>query len=748
LDSVRGRSNQPLGSNLMTALFSLTAFSSAFLLFWVEPLFARMVLPLLGGSPAVWNTCLMYFQAALLGGYLYAHFATRYLGTRRQAVCHLALLACTLLVLPIAVPEGWVPPARGNPITWLVLLLTAALGAPFLILSATAPLLQRWFAGLEHPAAANPYVLYAASNAGSFCALLAFPTVLEPTLRLGEQSGLWSAGYLLTAGLITLCVAMTWRHSPSPSSRAAAAVPGQRDTDETPPAAGDRIRWVALAFVPSSVLLGVTTYLTTDVAAAPFLWVVPLALYLLTFVIVFARRAGAAPRLPVELHALLVTGFVLLAFWGVGLDPRWAYPLHLGVFTVTALVLHGELAATRPAPKHLTEFYLWLALGGALGGAFNALAAPVLFDSVAEYVPMVVAACFLRPSRAGRSAVTAGRLRGIAVAVLPALLLAVVAAWGGGPRRVPTTPVMVLASLGAAAITLTLRVNAALFGASLAAVVVAALTVQQRPQTILHEERSFFGAYRVVQRAHARLLFHGTTIHGAQFGDSARRLRPVTYYHPAGPAGQVFEALRTRLEGRAIGVIGLGAGSLLCYAEPGQTWTFFEIDPAVEAIARDPSHFTFLRDCPVEARVVLGDARLTLAREAPERFALLVLDAFSSDAIPVHLLTREALALYRRVLERDGALLLHISNRHLDLEPVVAALAADAGLVGLMAEHSPDPRWEAEELEYRCDWVLLTAVSEGAGGLAVDSRWRSPRARAGAQPWTDDYSNIFGAIDW
>ena len=731
----------------LIALFSLTALTSAFLLFWVEPLFARLVLPLLGGSPAVWNTCLMYFQALLLGGYLYAHLGTRWLGARRQAALHLALLALTLVALPVAIPAGWTPPPSDSPIGWLLLLLTVSLGAPFLMLSATAPLLQRWLAGLDHPAAADPYPLYAASNAGSFLGLLAFPVLLEPTLRLGRQSALWSGGYVVAVALTALCVVTVWRCAPRTPAPAGG---GERGAEEgaAAPSRGERLRWVALAFVPSSLLLGVTTFLTTDVAAVPFLWVVPLAIYLLTFVMVFARPGRTAPRLPLELHAILVTVLVLTAFWRVDLDQRWGYPLHLGVFAITALVLHGELAAARPAPARLTEFYLWMALGGALGGAFNALLAPVLFDSVAEYLPMAVLGCFLRPWRPLRAVGPVARLQALATAALPALILAVVAAFGASRYRLLGVSAALLASLAAGGIALALRGSAALFGTALAGIGIGGVLLFRSPASVLHAERSFFGAYRVVRSGETRMLYHGTTIHGAQFADSARRTRPLTYYHPAGPTGSLFTALGSRLEGRRIGVVGLGAGSLLCYGKPGQEWTFFEIDPAVERIARDTAYFTFMRDCPVGARVVLGDARLTLAREPDGKFALLVLDAFSSDAIPVHLLTREALGVYRRVLEPGGVLLVHISNQHLNLEPVVAALAADAGLVGLIAEHSPPDRQEDRELDYRCDWVVLTARSEDTGPLAADSAWRRLVAQPGLGPWSDDYSNVFRAIMW
>jgi len=713
-----------------------------------------MALPLLGGSPAVWNTCLMFFQVALLGGYLYAHLSTRLLGIRRQALVHAGLLGLAALTLPVAIPAGWTPPASDSVIGWLLTLLVVSVGAPFLVLSATAPLLQRWLSSLDHRSAGNPYVLYAASNTGSFVALLAFPTVLEPTLRLAQQSRLWSLGYLLAAGLTGACVWYVRRQAPQDSPRADHAIEPTEDAgasarlDAAAPAVNDRLRWVVLAFVPSSLLLGVTTYLTTDVAASPLLWVAPLALYLLTFVVVFARAGHTAPRFPIELHALLVTGFVLVIFWQKDLAARWAYPLHLGVFTVTALVLHGELAASRPAPRYLTEFYLWLALGGALGGAFNALAAPLLFDSVKEYVPMVVLACFLRPSRAVQPKGLMARTQALATAALPALLLAVLASHGFGVRSILGLSGTLIASALAAVIALTLRDNPPLFGAALAGVALAGPMVFRPRESLLDARRSFFGSYRVVQTRGANFLYHGTTIHGAQSPDSERRTQPLTYYHPDGPVGQVFNSLGPRLEGRSIGIVGLGAGSILCYARPGQEWTFFEIDPVVEQIARDPAYFTFLHDCPVQPRVVLGDARLTLARERPGSYALLVLDAFSSDAVPVHLLTREAFSLYQRLLEPGGVLLVHISNQHLRLEPVVAALAADAGLVGFINEHKPGAAQEVLQLDYSCDWTVLVRRKEDAGELTGNPEWRALAGARGRRPWTDDFSNLFRVIRW
>ena len=732
----------------MVALFSLTALTSAFLLFWVEPLFAKLVLPLLGGSPAVWNTCLMFFQVVLLLGYLYAHVSSRYLDARKQTLAHVGLLALTLLSLPVAIPAGWNPPASGNVIPWLLQLLAIAVGAPFLMLSATAPLLQRWLSSLDHPAAENPYMLYAASNAGSLLGLLAFPLVMEPNLRLGEQSRLWSLGYMAALLLTVSCAWVVWRRSRSVVKQAV-DVGTSTDAMEAPNW-NDRLRWIALSFVPSSLLLGVTTYLSTDVAAVPLLWVVPLALYLITFIVVFARRSREPLRAAVFIHAILVTTLVLLVFWGTDIDLGWEYSLHLTVFASTALVLHGELAARRPSPAHLTEFYLWMALGGALGGAFNALAAPLLFDSIAEFQLVLVLACFLRPTLRSRldRVLSSGGVPSIATALISTILLTIF--WKEiASHEILGIQTKLILSVIAAGFVLALSHNALRFGVSIAAIAVMGELFVGRAQRALFADRSFFGAYRVERSGGpSHFLTHGTTIHGAQFLDTKRRRQPVTYYHPNGPAGQLFAALEGRLPNNQIGAVGLGAGSLVCYSKPGEEWTFFEIDPLVEKISRNPKYFTFLRECAVQPSVVIGDARLALARQPGNRFGLLIIDAFSSDAIPVHLLTREALRVYSRALDERGLLFVHISNQRLELEPVVAELAADAGMVALINDYAAKTDLEDRDLDYSSDWVVLAHRLEDLGPLAADRRWRPLKQDGSSRPWTDDYSNIFTVIKW
>ena len=729
----------------MLALFALTTLGSAFLLFWIEPLFAKMVLPMLGGSPAVWNTCLMYFQLMLLLGYLYAHVTSRYLSSRRQAIVHVALLSIAVLSLPVRIPQGWVPPASDNVIPWLTGLLSVAIGAPFLLLAATAPLVQRWLTDSDHPAAQNPYVLYAASNTGSLIGLLAFPLIMEPHLRLSQQSSFWSTGYGVAVTLAVACSVTIWKKSPGTGPTTVTGI--SREDDESPTMTV-RVRWLALAFCPSSLLLGVTTYLSTDVAAMPLLWVVPLALYLITFIIVFARGARTVNRFAVTIHGGLITLLALVLFWGTGMNLRSLYALHLGVFAVTALVLHGELAASRPSPRHLTEFYLWMALGGALGGAFNAIVAPLVFKSVAEYQLVLVAACFLRPSWRSRVGEVVARIPPPILSIVPGLLVGWVAWHGYADHRLLGVSAKVLSSVAALLILLILSSNSSRFGMAIAGVAVASLFLETQYPRDLMTARSFFGSYRVqALYGPAHRLVHGTTTHGAQYLDSARRLIPQTYYHPSGPVGQIFTALDSRLAGKGIGAIGLGAGTVLCYSKPGENWTFFEIDPLVKEISNDPRYFTYLRDCAVRPRIVIGDARLTLDREPNKRFSLLLVDAFSSDAIPVHLLTREAFRLYERVLDDHGVLFVHISNKHLDLKPVIAALAADAGLISLIEDNSPDEKIEGG-LAYPSEWVAIAHRPDDLGTIATDPRWSALVDSTGYHPWSDDYSNVFSVIKW
>jgi spermidine synthase len=743
-----------LAAAFMVALYAATLFASAALLFLVQPMFARLVLPLLGGSPAVWNTAMVFYQALLLAGYAYAHASIGRLGARRQAVWHLLVLVVPLALLPIAVPAGWTPPAQGNPAPWLLALMAIAVGAPFFAVSTTSPVLQKWFAASGHTRAADPYFLYAASNIGSLLALLSYPLWFEPRLRLVTQTTLWAWGYIALVVLIAACAGVLWKTS-NRSFRLAttSAFPFPAPaTSTTPLSAGRRLRWVLLSFAPSSLMLGVTTYLSSEIAVVPLLWIIPLALYLLTFVVAFASRPLLPPLLLRRTLPIVFVALVMVINMQATQPIGWLMLLHLVAFFVATLLCHGALAADRPAASHLTEFYLWMSVGGVLGGLFNALLAPLLFSSVAEYPVTLVLAAFLAlaPSSASASASIFPRPRladyvwPFALGLLTAALLLIV--WRLGLRPAPATSVLIFglpALLGFFFSRHPLR-----FALGLGAMLLAGSFYEGERGRVLHTERSFFGVHRVTEDTSGgyHLLVHGKTLHGRQSLDPTRRTEPLTYYHRSGPIGQIL-ATYARDPHLAVGAVGLGAGSLASYASLHQPWTYYEIDPVVERLARDPRYFTFLRDSPGDLRVVLGDARLTLATAPDRAFGVLVLDAFSSDAIPVHLVTREAFALYRRKLAPHGLLACHISNLHLDLEPVFANLARDAGLVCLLRDDTLTSDAEAALGKSPSVWLVLARDAAEVSALAADNRWRPARPDTRAV-WTDDYSSLLSAFRW
>lgn len=715
----------------MVTLFTVTIFWGATLLFVVQPLFGRLVLPLLGGAPAVWNTCLVFFQAALLAGYGYAHG----LGTRvragQQMWCHAVLVVAAALCLPIAIPADWSPPTEQNPIPWLLAAAAVTVGLPFFVVSATSPLLQRWFAATNHPQAGDPYFLYAASNAGSLLALLSYPVLIEPRWGLRAQSRWWAIGY---AALAVLVLACGWAARRRGATRPAASLPVATE----PIRAGRRGRWVLLALAPSSLMMSVTNYISTDIAAIPLLWVVPLALYLGTFALAFARRQWLGPTAVTRLfHLLLIVVAVTLAL-GVTEPLTWLIPLHLAGLFAAGWMCHRELAADRPAPQRLTEFYFWIAVGGVLGGAFNALVAPVIFPAVWEYPLGLVLAAALAPRGDGS--------RDRRDWLYPAALLVVSAAAAWAARRLPAPDSAAL--LGRLAVALPAVVCYAFakrpvrFALGLAAVLVVGAAQARWQKPTLWQERSFFGIHRVDQQGELHRLLHGSTVHGAQHRAAERRREPVFYYAATGPLGQI---MAQRKPGR-VAAVGLGTGVVLCYAQPGDEWTYYEIDPVVERIARDERFFTYLADTAEPVSVVLGDARLTL-RHAPDgRYQTLILDAYNSDAIPLHLITREALALYRRKLGPGGWLVWHLTNRHMELEPVVAALAEDAGWVCRIQHEREISPAEAAAGKAASKWAVMAAREEDLGALATDPRWRPATARPGERLWTDDYANLFGVL--
>ena len=722
----------------MRLLLAAAIFISAALLFWVEPLATKLCLPLLGGGPSVWNTSLVFFQAMLLGGYLYAHATSRLMSPRPQALLHVGLLAAAFLALPVAIGVNDAPPADASPVLWMFGWLLARLGAPFLLLAATAPLLQHWLARSGSRGADDPYPLYAASNAGSLLGLLAFPALLEPRLTLAQQSGAWSAGYVGAVLLIAAAALAALARAPG---RAAIRLARSRSTGGPAPI-GRRLRWLLLAFAPSSLLLGVTTQLTTDVATVPLLWVVPLALYLLSFVLTFHRPALPA-GLALWLQPLLLLPLAFSFLWPVGTVLAPTLFFHLAAFFITALVCHGELARARPPAAQLTGYFLTIALGGVLGGGLNALVAPALFCDLVEYPAVIALAAALRPPASADS--------GAAWLDLgwPLLLLATVAAplflFGEGYGGLSESA-LVFAVLPVALIVYSFRHRPIRFALGLAAILLV-IALDPSSQPALLRERNFFGVLEVAdnQDPPMHILYHGTTEHGKQRLDPAQRLVPQSYYAAQGPLGDVFAALRARNTALRVGALGLGAGEIACYGRAGEVWTFYEIDPAVIAIARDPRYFTYLADCPPRSDVVIGDGRLSIARAAAANYDLIVLDAFTSDAIPVHLLTREAFALYREKLRPGGLIAVNISNRYLDLRPVLGNLAAASGLA---ARWRDDPGEDSEDEASRdpSQWVVLATRPADLGAIADGENWRPLAPDRAVGIWTDDYSNLIAIL--
>jgi hypothetical protein len=739
------------------AAYILTTFLSALLLFSIQPMFAKMVLPLLGGASSVWAVAIFFFQAALLAGYCYAHLLIAHVPFRLAGAIHVIVCLIALLSLPIALPAGWTEPPAYAPYMWQLGLFTVAIGLPFLAVSANAPLLQAWFARSGHKTASDPYFLYAASNLGSLIALLGYPFLLEPALGLTALSRVWTIGYLMLMLLIaTAFVLVTHRRyaaiggrlshgAPSEETAVAADAPLKRSTWS------DRLRWVWLALIPAALLTAFSTHITTDIASAPLLWVLPLSLYLLTFVLVFRATPLISSRWLLALHLAAIV-LVFLALSQRWFDD-WFVTAATGVivFFTSAMVAHRTLYEARPHVGHLTEFYLWMSVGGALGGLAAALVAPRIFNEIFEYPLLLALTMACRPgvfesaNRRSMMLQAAAILAVGATAVIAApLLLGYLAA-----DLVEWTPAFLLVC----AATLLLLVYRRQPTHQLAVALVICLAVVTLPSAVRQgdAQRSYFGVYRV----HAppdeafRTLMHGTTLHGAQrirdkSGKPIEDTTPATYYYPGGPMARTISTVRARIgEGKGrYGVVGLGAGSLACYARPGESWRFYEIDPLMIEIARDPRQFTFLSQCMPQADIVVGDARITLSREPDASFDLLIIDAFSSDSVPIHLMTGEALRLYLAKVKPDGVVLLHISNKYLDLDAVFGAtVALVPGVAGFtISDGDAD---DDDEAEADSTVAVMSRTPASLAPLRELNGVEEPDGRD-LRGWTDDYSDILG----
>ncbi|HQR22134.1 MAG TPA: fused MFS/spermidine synthase [Burkholderiaceae bacterium] len=677
-------------------LFASTILLSAFLLFLVQPIIAKQILPWFGGTSAVWITCLVFFQVVLLAGYTYAHLITRHLSARAQSRLHIALLAASLVFLPIVPSAALKPTGEADAALSIIVLLLATIGLPYFLLSTTGPLLQKWVAP-RFPEK-SVYRLFALSNFGSLIGLLAFPFAIEPFSSSSTQSMVWSAAYAVFVLTCGLSAWKTGQQAPAPhvlpidTDAAAARAPEAA----TPPRPADYLLWLALSALGSVMLLATTSHITQNIASVPFLWVLPLSLYLLTFVVAFEGRGGRGWYeqnwwLFLTLALIVAMAAGLSAARGV-LDVGVAVPLYtLGMF-MSVLFCNGELAHRKPAPRYLTQFYLMISLGGALGGMFVGLVAPRIFQA---YFELPLALVLL----AALAVVVAWRNRWL---VGPAIVATLATGWYG------------IEYLGFVR------------------------------DDVIFMQRNFYGTLRVREQGsgdgQVRRLLHGVILHGEQFTINPARLEPGTYYARSSGVGRAIAA-RQAVGPVRIGVVGLGTGTLSAYGRAGDTIRFYELDPDVLKLAR--SQFDYLNNTPARLEFAIGDARLSLERElaqgTPQKFDVLAIDAFSSDSIPVHLITREAIRLYMQHLAPDGILAVHVSNRFLDLKPVLANIARDEGLqVRLISDQSPEHGWAT-------DWVVLAATPEALASepLAVA---QPIEAAPAFSVWTDQFNNLLDVL--
>lgn len=723
--------------------FVLSIFLSALLLFLMQPIIARVLLTLHGGSPAVWNTCMVCFQGLLMAGYAYAHWSTDALGVRRQVIVHAMLLLISMFVLSYELPA--LEASHGSPVVSIVMAVLLTAGLPFSLLASNSSLVQRWYSLSEH---GDPFALYAVSNFGSLLGLLGFPLLFEPAFGLARGWRVWAGLYVCFLAVSACCMAIAFRSRPTREGRAHPE-PGMAEPRTS---WRRRMGWAFRAAVAASLLLSVTMKITTDIASAPVFWVVPLSLYLLTFIIAFSSRIPIPRWIIAAFTAIGIAWAMTGCFYTIVIPIRIELAVLLSLVFFGSLLCHVDLAASRPAPRELTRFYLWISVGGAVGGIFNSLLAPLLFDSLIEFPLTLLALAFLIHARGGYlQGFPAARMRRIGTWLPPVtivLVLGVTAAlialrWRGDPTSGDA------ASL-AAGIQLAVPLGVILFGLLMArhpgqlefgvlCLTIYASVDLHQINPVIAQQRSFFGVLRIRQTRGEIVFVHGTTTHGAQSLDPAKAGIPSRYFHPSGPLG---EALQHQEDDARIGIVGLGAGSLAALGKPGQTITFFEIDRAVERMARE--HFTYLRDATATIHVEIGDGRLLLQKAPDRSFDLLVLDAFSSDAIPTHLLTREALNLYLRKVTSDGLVVAHVSNRHLDLTSVVRAWAEAERRAVLFIAYQPTAADSAAGAS-SAHAVAIAPEDATLATLVEGGKWRwLPAGKRVA--WTDDRVDLLATL--
>ena len=735
-------------NRLILIVYTAAIFTSALLLFSVQPLFTKMVLPRLGGSPAVWSVAMVFFQSLLLGGYAYAHYLMQIRNRMIPVALHLVLLVIALLTLPLSIAGGWGEPPTSGYAFWLLGLFAVSIGLPFFALAANNPLLQAWFVQTGHPDGPDPYFLYASSNIGSFLALLSYPVLLEPMFTLRTQNLIWTGLYGVLILLIAGCGVLLLR-----SPVMAAVDMRAKDADAPAPAWILRARWIFLAAVPSGLLIAVTAHISTDVAAAPLLWVLPLSLYLLTWVLVFQSRPLLPHKWMLMLQPLAIAGVIVLLAVGGEQNLLLTLGGHQLCFFVIAMACHGELARTRPAAKYLTGFYVALSFGGMVGGLFAGLIAPFTFSWIAEYPILLSLAALCRPPGGHERFARWSQWYWPFLVVLAVVLIA--PSWSDGKvmRWLDDHRVLVICDVAALSALLALGLNANRWKI-FATVAVALVLIRAYPSDDGRVEtvRSFFGVHKIVVTPHGQyhVLMHGTTIHGAEKFQNddgtpvTGRPEPITYYHKDGGIGQAIAAIRERKGAPLrVAVIGLGSGTLTCAEAPGENWKFFEIDQSMVDTARDPKYFTYVQKCAPDLKPVIGDARLTFAREPLGIYDLIIVDAYSSDAIPIHLATEEAMEIYKDRLAPQGAVVMHVSNRHLELSSVVVGIAEANDLKSWVYSQISD---RDNEYIFATSVVVSAREEADVGKLASSEQWALTEADENQRVWTDDYSNVLGAV--
>lgn len=749
----------------MIATYSTTIFISAFLIFLVQPMVAKALLPYLGGVPAVWNTSMVFYQFMLLGGYVYAHLGVRLMGVKRQAVLHIILLFFSLAALPIALRTGIDISSSQYPVSWVLSVLLISVGLPFFLLSANAPLLQSWLSHTTHKSAKNPYFLYSTSNLGSLIALLGYPLLFEPFFNTSSQMNWWSGFYVVLTLMLAACAGYLYKYYIKNKKAAL-----KKTKKENAPDILTKLRWIGLAFVPSSLMLGITTYITTDIASIPLFWVIPLAIYLLSFVFAFMPNTPIYERSLNAHISLVMAVVVLLIFYKIQIATGLALPLlimHLFMFFAVAMVCHGQLAKTKPDTKYLTEFYLLISVGGVLGGAFNSLLAPLIFNSVIEYQIIIIVSCFFRPMLQKYKNEKKERVLDV---LLPVVLGTLLYLYFNSYEYISEMFSESIKAFDDFAAKITENVKfVSLWSAIFMIIVVyACYKFHKRPvrfglgmgvllmitpiakgvhDSVVDRERNFFGALRIEyeEKQNFYSLFHGTTLHGIQTASGPQSLKPTTYY---APLGDIFPYLDGTNSSAPVAIVGLGVGTTACYGKKGQKFDFFEINESVERIARNRDYFTYMSDCLPDISVTIGDGRIELEKKPDKTYGLVIMDAFSSDSIPMHLLTEEAINMYLAKLRNNGILAFHVSNRYFDLTKILESIARKNGLFVVQKHFIIDRSEKYEEANSLLTdsyWAVIAKNDKLTGRLVLERGWEKPE-KSDTIVWTDNYSNLLSVL--